>query len=178
MYGYLIDYAYYQSGRWSSLLYVSLTHLNSIHQRHFIHHNAFASNKISDKIKYAVNTYSYWWNKLIILVRKFLSYKAVSYEARCIEYFNTSTTFKGDHFLYFYKKDDEAVYANCTRIKINARKLLRWGKTNSVQQKRQNVDWYILVINHEYVILLIVWRKCIFLKYTFEYFELICDCSI
>ena len=43
-------------------------------------------------------------------------------------------------FWYFIEKDDEAVYANRAGIKINAKKLLRWGKTNSVQQKRQNVD--------------------------------------
>ena len=136
---------------------IYLTHLNSIHQRHFIHHNAFASNKICDKIKYDLSTHSYWWNEVIILLRKFLLYEAVSYEARCIEYCSTPSTFKGDQFFYsFIEKDDEAVYANFAGIKINARKLLRWGKTNSVQQKRQNVDKYILIINHEYVILLIV----------------------
>ena len=63
---------------------------------------------------------------------------------------------KETSFYIFIEKDDEAVYANFAGIKINARKLLRWGKTNSVQQKRQNVDKYILIINHEYVILLIV----------------------
>ena len=134
---------------------ISLTHLNSIHQRHFIHHNAFASNKICDKIKYD------WWNEVIILLRKFLLYEAVSYEARCIEYCSTPSTFKRDQFFYiFIEKDDEAVYANFAGIKINARKLLRWGKTNCVQQKRQNVDKYILIINHEYVILLIVLSLC------------------
>ena len=66
-------------------------------------------------------------------------------------------------FYIFIEKDDEAVYANFAGIKINARKLLRWGKTNSVQQKRQNVDKYILIINHEYVILLIVWLAKMYL---------------
>ena len=75
-----------------------LTHLNSIHQRHFSIIMHLRQTKICDKIEYYSSTNSYWWNEVIILVWKFLLYKAVSYEARCIEYYNTSSTFKRDQF--------------------------------------------------------------------------------
>ena len=96
--GYLIDYAEYQNGCWSSISCVFLTHLNSIHQRHFSIIMHLRQTKICDKIEYYLSTNSYWWNEVIILVWKFLLYKAVSYEARCIEYYNTSSTFKRDQF--------------------------------------------------------------------------------
>ena len=125
--GYLIDYAEYQNGCWSSIS-CFLTHLNSIHQRHFSIIMHLRQTKICDKIEYYSSTNSYWWNEVIILVRKFLSYKAVWYEARCIEYCNTYITFKRDHFLIFYRKRWWSCLCKSCRDKNKRTKAAQMGK--------------------------------------------------